>query len=101
MHSIFAALALPGSAAAFSRLFVLSNRPDGRQLKAPLQVQRSSLKISVRPLCSLCLSGEWLPTKFHHRDTEITKVAQRKAEIKSLPNFFRSLKQLVSTWSAF
>jgi len=97
MRSIFAALAISGSAAAFSRLFVLSNRPNGWQLKAPLQVERSSLKISVRPLCSLCLCGEWLPTKFHHGDTENTEVAQRKAEIRSLPTFFRSLKQLVST----
>ena len=44
MRSIFAALAISGSAAAFSRLFVLSNRPNGWQLKAPLQVERSSFK---------------------------------------------------------
>jgi len=31
---------------------------------------------SVRPLCSLCLCGE-LSANIHHRDTEITKVAQR------------------------
>ena len=32
---------------------------------------------SVRPLCSLCLCGEFLLTFVHHRDTENTEDARR------------------------
>jgi hypothetical protein len=37
--------------------------------------------ISVRPLCSLCLCGEYYKAIIHHRDTENTEVTQRKLKL--------------------
>ena len=70
MRSIFAALALRERRSFFQAIRPFKQAQRLAASRAPLQVERSSLKISVRPLCSLCLCGEWLPTKFHHGDTE-------------------------------
>src|ERR1044072_5453459 len=41
------------------------------------------------PLCSLCLCGCCIVHSYNHRDTEDTKVAQRRVQIRPLPCFAR------------
>src|SRR5882724_11898610 len=53
--------------------------------------------VSVRSLCPLCLCGEQLLIKIHHRDTECTKVAQRKVELRSCRTI-ANLRDLVIYW---
>jgi amino acid adenylation domain-containing protein len=53
----------------------------------PLKVMCVDGPVSVPSLCPLCLGGELSEQHSHHRDTEDTEIAQRKARVEVLEDF--------------
>ena len=51
------------------------------------------MRLSVQPLCSLCLCGELLKS-FYHRDTETGEIAQSRMSFRA------SLKEAERSWQS-
>ncbi len=66
--------------------FALPGRSDAEFWECP------NLKFSAPPLRSLRLGGELFQPIIHRRDAEVAETAQRKTEIRTLPEFFPALR---------